>query len=161
MQKVTAKVEYDDSPHYDGGGWILFFDKGFEDCQQCRETGKSTWQDSETGWCNMMDINDPDFMPLWKDMEKSLEVAWQAALRVCGCVECARLELVQRLRGMAGEKNTDIIGIDWLNENSMKEDQSAEPPMEKDGIRRICEQCQNPPPEGSIQFFKHGTDELI
>ena len=43
----------------------------------------------------------------------------------------------------------------------MKEEQSAEPPMEKDGISRVCKNCQEPPPVGAIRFFKHGTDELL
>ena len=109
----------------------------------------------------MLDVNDPKFLPLWQEMEKSLETAWQAALKVMGCVECARLELVQRLRACAEEQRTEIIGIDWINENSMKEDQSAEPPMEKDGISRVCKNCQEPPPVGAIRFFKHGPDELL
>jgi hypothetical protein len=57
----------------------------------------------------MLDVNDPRFLPLWQEMEKSLEKSWQAALKVIGCVECARLELVQRLRGNTDKKNLEIM----------------------------------------------------
>jgi hypothetical protein len=107
----------------------------------------------------MLDVNDPKFLPLWQEMEKSLDVAWQAALKVIGCVECARVELVQRLRGNAEAKNIEIMGgVDWVNDDSASIEDA---PMEKDGISRVCKNYQEPPPEGAIRFFKHGTDELL
>jgi hypothetical protein len=33
-------------------------------------------------------------------------------------------------------------------------------PEERTGIRRTCPSCQTPPPEGTMRFFKHGTDAL-
>lgn len=106
-----------------------------------------------------MDVNDPQFMPLYNDMEASLERAWQASLKLIGCVECARLDMAQRVRMWAANKSSEIIGEDWANENALNYE--AEWPTEKDGLRRVCENCMTAPPPGSIRFFKHGTDEFI
>ncbi len=43
-------------------------------------------------------------------MECDLEAAWQLALKLHGCVECARVDFIQRLRFMAMNKNNEIMG---------------------------------------------------
>jgi hypothetical protein len=91
-------------------------------------------------------------MPLYKRQERTLEAAFEAALTLYGCVECARLDLAQRLRLMARTAEQEMTGPQG------KEDDLV--PEERTGIRRTCPSCQTPPPEGTMRFFKHGTDAL-
>jgi hypothetical protein len=89
----------------------------------------------------MLDVNDPKFLPLWQEMEKSLEAAWEAALKVIGCVECARVELVQRLRGNAEAKNIEIMGgVDWVNDDSASIGRCSHG---KDRISWVCRTVRN------------------
>jgi hypothetical protein len=99
-----------------------------------------------------LEVNDPAFMPLYARQERALEAAFLAALKLYGCVGCARQALAQRLRLMARTAEQEITGPQG------KEDDPV--PEERVGIRRTCPSCQTPPPEGAMRFFKHGTDEL-
>ena len=99
-----------------------------------------------------LEVNDPALMPLYERQERALEAAFEAGLQLHGCVECARLDLVQRLRLMARTAEQEIVG---------PQGEEGDPvPEERNGIRRTCATCQTPPPADAIRFFKHGTDEL-
>ena len=88
---------------------------------------------------------DPD-----KDMER--QAAWTAALELFRCVECARLDLAQRLRLMARSKGWEITG-------DQPEDETVPvPEISPDGVRLTCTACQAPNEAG---FFRPGTDELL
>ena len=57
-----------------------------------------------------LDVNDPAFMPLYERQKRALEEAFEAGLKLHGCVECARVDLAQRLRLMARAAEQEIIG---------------------------------------------------
>lgn len=96
---------------------------------------------------------DPAWIPAEEELARQLEGAWQSALRLFGCVECSRVNLIQRLRFMALNKNDEIMGPVPLPLSD-----NYEPPVERDGIRRVCESCRTPP--RTLTFFKPGTDEI-
>src|ERR1700677_966288 len=103
------------------------------------------------------DLENPESCDAYMRSERELETAWQSALLAFRCVECARLHLAQSLRGMAHEKSIEIMGgVDWINNENASVENA---PVEKDGIRRLCKDCQQPLPPGTIQFFKHGADK--
>jgi hypothetical protein len=96
-----------------------------------------------------MSIEDTD---AYVKMMEDLEAVWKDALKLHGCVECARVGLAQQIRLMARAADWDIVG---------DQGEDGDPvPEEHNGIRRTCPSCQTSPPEGAIRFFKHGTDEL-
>src|SRR2546426_796382 len=49
-------------------------------------------------------------MPLYERQKRALEEAFEAGLKLHGCVECARVDLAQRLRLMARAAEQEIIG---------------------------------------------------
>jgi hypothetical protein len=85
-------------------------------------------------------------------MLRDLKAVWKDALKVFGCVECARVDLAQNIRLMAYGAAQDIFGPQGADGDPV--------PEERDGLRRLCPDCQEPPPAGAIRFFKHGTDAL-
>ena len=96
-----------------------------------------------------MKIEDTD---AYVKIMENLEAVWKDALKLHGCIECARVDLAQQIRLMARAADWEIVG---------DQGEDGDPvPEEREGIRRICPDCQTPPPEGAIRFFTHGTDEL-
>jgi hypothetical protein len=81
-----------------------------------------------------------------------LKAVWADALTVFRCVECARVDLAQNIRLIAGAAAQEIIGPQGEADDPV--------PEERDGIRRTCLACQTAPPESAMRFFTHGTDEL-
>ena len=75
-----------------------------------------------------LDVNDPAFMPLYERQKRALEEAFEAGLKLHGCVECARVDLAQRLRLMARAAEQEIIGPQG--------EEGAPVPEERSGIRR-------------------------
>ena len=88
------------------------------------------------------DPNDPEQLARYNEAMRAAEEAWNAYLRFTLCVKCTLQNLIAMIEGIAAAKNTEIMGIDWINENSMKPDQIAEPPLQRDGIYRECESCR-------------------
>ncbi len=67
-------------------------------------------------------------MPLYERQKRALEEAFEAGLKLHGCVECARVDLAQRLRLMARAAEQEIIGPQG--------EEGAPVPEERSGIRR-------------------------
>lgn len=67
------------------------------------------------------------------NLSAELKTAWETALGLYGCVDCARLDLIHRLNLMAFAKGQEIMGP-----------QGDAPPRRigPDGIRLTCDLCE-------------------
>jgi hypothetical protein len=89
------------------------------------------------------DPEDPKQFALYKEAMAAVENAWNSYLRFSCCVGCAKLDIIQIIDAIAQTKSRDIIGIDFLNEWAMRGGSDDELPLQRDGIFRHCEYCEN------------------
>jgi hypothetical protein len=101
-----------------------------------------------------IDSEDPTDIENYRLYELHLMKAWQAALALHRCVECARIDFIQSVELIARREGWDIVGPQPEDENQ------PVPVVSPDGIARQCRKCQTEPPEGAVRFFKRGTGEL-